>query len=337
MARTGRRGTGGRGDVTPTPSGRPPGALWYRPKHDSGKARPPRSRRGRQRGFRRFVPHRLQRLFQRKYWWLWVFVIAPCVLILGTMATLVIAYETIGIPDTPPLKQTTYLYDDKGHLITTLFRGEDRTPVPLSEMPKNLIHAVLATEDAGYYHHGAVSPVAIVRAAWADVTHGSYVQGGSTITQQYVKLVYTGSEQSIFRKIKEAIIAIKLEHKYTKNQILEKYLNTVYFGHGAYGVQAAAKTYWGIDAKDLSLVQDATLAGEINAPSLYDAIDHRTAAKQRRNFVLQRMVDTGYITQAKADALAKKPVRTIGDIQRVVPAPYFTEYARRWLVEHYDC
>src|SRR5438552_19021401 len=99
-------------------------------------------------------------------------------------------------------------------------------------MPKQLQKAVLAAEDSGFYHHGAISPVSILRAGWADLTHGSYVQGGSTITQQYVKIVYTGAERSIFRKIKAAILAIKLEHKSTNNQFLEKYLNTVYFRHG---------------------------------------------------------------------------------------------------------
>jgi penicillin-binding protein 1A len=264
-----------------------------------------------------------------------LFVVAPAVLAIGVFATLVFAYETINIPSVPPLKQTTYLYDRNGHLITTLFRGQDRTAIPLSDMPKHLRQAVLAVEDAGFYHHGAISPVSIVRAAWADLTHGSYVQGGSTITQQYVKIVYTGSERSLFRKIKEAILAIKLEHKYSKNQILQKYLNTVYFGQGAYGVQSAAQTYFGVDAKDLTLTQDATLAGAIAAPSRFDPIVHPVHAKARRDYVLQRMADVGDISQKRADRLGLQPLKTIRETHRVVRSAYFVEYARRWLEQRY--
>src|SRR5207237_2392297 len=118
--------------------------------------------------------HLFRRFFRRKYWWLWLFIVGPAVLALGLFATLLFAYETINIPAVPPLKQTTYVYDRGGHIISTLYRGEDRTAIPLSEMPKRFRQAVLATEDAGFYHHGAISPLSIVRAAWADVTHGSY-------------------------------------------------------------------------------------------------------------------------------------------------------------------
>src|SRR5207302_1281696 len=119
--------------------------------------------------------------------------------------------------------------------------------------------AVIAIEDKNFYHEGGVSYSGILRAAIADLRHRQIQQGGSTITQQYVKLVITGSQQSFARKLREAIIAQKLAHQYTKPQILEKYLNTVYFGNGAYGAQAAAATYWGIPASKLSTLQSATL------------------------------------------------------------------------------
>ena len=303
------------------------------------KPRRQRSRRPgpRYRGLRRFFHrrHLVRRFFRLKYWWLWLFVVGPLVLMLGVFVTLVVAYESIGIPSVPPLKQTTYIYDRNHHLITTLYRGEDRTAIPFGEMPIRLRQAVIAAEDAGFYHHGAISPVSILRAGWADLTHGSYVQGGSTITQQYVKIVYTGAERSIFRKIKEAILAIKLEHKYTKNQILEKYLNTVYFGHGAYGVEAAAKTYYGKDAKYLTPIQDATLAGAIAAPSRFDPIDHPAAALIRRNYALHRMAQVGYIPTTMYQRLRRQPVKTIGDVQRRVPAAAFVEYTRRWLQQEY--
>src|SRR5207247_7350402 len=141
----------------------PPGALWYRPRHGQPKGPRGPKRRTKPKGLRRMFRrrHLFRRFFRRKYWWLWLFVVAPSVLILGVSATLMIAYATIDIPGPPHIKQTTYLYDRNGQLITTLFRGEDRTPIPLSDMPKHLREAAIATEDAGFYHHGAISPFAI--------------------------------------------------------------------------------------------------------------------------------------------------------------------------------
>src|SRR5207247_7795644 len=134
-----------------------------------------------------------------------------------------------------------------------------------------------------------LSPFPIVRAALADLTHRRLEQGGSTITQQYVKNVYTGSERTFARKIREAILAVKIAHTYSKDEILGRYLNTVYFGNGAYGVQAAAEKYWGIPARNLSTLQSATLAALIRAPATYAPIRHPAAAKARRNLVLSRL------------------------------------------------
>src|SRR5204862_3869144 len=127
--------------------------------------------------------------------------------------------------------------------------------------PAHLREAVIVIEGKGFYHHGAINFFSIVRAAWNDLVQKTSLQGGSTITQQYVKNVYTGSQRTLARKIKEAMIAVKLEKKYSKNQILQKYLNTIYFGHGAYGVEAAAQTYFGVHARQLSVLQSALLAG----------------------------------------------------------------------------
>ena len=198
--------------------------------------------------------------------------VVPLLVVVGVIGTLWFAYARIQIPNAPPGPQTTFVYDRHGKLVTTFHAEVNRTEISFDQMPQSIKDAVIAVEDKGYYHHGGVSVVGIVRAAWQDLVHRSAVQGGSTITQQYVKNVYTGSERTFGRKIKEALLAVKLEHEYSKNQILEKYLNTVYFGHGAYGVQAAAKTYWGEDAKNLTLLQDATLAGAINAPSAKPAL-----------------------------------------------------------------
>src|SRR4029453_15304070 len=154
-----------------------------------------------------------------------------------------------------------------------------------------------------------VSYFSIIRAGWADATHGKIEQGGSTITQQYVKNVYTGNKRTFGRKIKEAILAVKVDHKYSKDEILGRYLNTVYFGNGAYGVQAAAQVYFGIPARKLNLLQAATLAEIIPAPARYDPVDQPDVAKVRRNSVLQKMADQGYISQAEADQLVEEPVK----------------------------
>ena len=189
-------------------------------------------------------------------------------------------------------------------------------------MPESLRDAVLAVEDHGFYDHPGIDPVGILRAAWTDLIKHETVQGGSTITQQLVKQVYAGSyvkqpdgtteyvvpPRTIKEKIREALLAIKLEKTLSKDQILARYLNTIYLGHGAYGVQAAAQTYWGVDAADLTVKQSATLAGLITSPSRFDPIDHPEDSKVRRDYALDQMVHYGYLDQAKADEIKAEKV-----------------------------
>lgn len=241
------------------------------------------------------------------------------------------SYTDIQVPQAPRLPQTTYLYDRNGRLITTLHAEVNRTEVPLKAISPNLQHAVISVEDKDFYKHGGVDPKALLRAAIADVQSGQIVQGGSTITQQYVKLVFTGSERTLSRKLKEAILAEKLDRMFTKDQILEKYLNLVYFGHGAYGAEAAAETFFGHHAADLSVVQAALLAGMIQAPADYDPSLHKERAKQRRDVVLQRMGQQGYITPDKADQLMAKPVKIRKSSRAPVPAAYFVSYVSQLL------
>ena len=177
--------------------------------------------------------------------------------------------------------------------------------------PSRLRDAVIAVEDHGFYEHPGIDPVGILRAAWTDLIKHETVQGGSTITQQLVKQVYAGSyvkqpdgtteyvvpPRTIKEKIREALLAIKLEKTLSKDQILARYLNTIYLGHGAYGVQAAAQTYWGVDAADLTVKQSATLAGLITSPSRFDPIDHPEDSKVRRDYALDQMVHYGYLDQ----------------------------------------
>jgi len=244
-------------------------------------------------------------------------------------------YSSIHLPAVPPLRQTTYLLDRSGRPITELHAAVNRTVIPFARMPLHFRQAVVAVEDKRFYSHDGVDPLAIARAAWSDVQDGSFDQGGSTITQQYVKTVFTGSEPTLGRKIREAVMAIKLEHELTKDQILAKYLNTIYFGHGAYGVQAAARTYFGRDAANLTLLQSATLAGAIAGPSRYDPMVHRAAARVRRNYVLRQMVQIGAIGEARATRLAGEPVKTIVPQVLRSPAAYFADYTRRYLESRY--
>src|SRR5438874_8751597 len=173
--------------------------------------------------------------------------------LLGATAIGGIAYviAQVPLPKDAPLAQTTILTDASGKQLAVLHGDENRLPVKLNVVPRVLQDAVIASEDRKFYSHSGVDPVGIVRATWADLRHHAKVQGGSSITQQYVKNTFVGSQRTLMRKVKEAAIAMKIERKYSKRQILERYLNTVYFGRGAYGVQAAAHAYFGPD-KDVS-------------------------------------------------------------------------------------
>src|ERR671931_936970 len=260
--------------------------------------------------------------------------LAPPFIAAGKGAQLANAlYDRTKIPHAPHLPRTTFLYDRTGHLLMTLHGAVDRTPIPFSEMPKVLRQAVIAAEDADFYREGGVNIRSIFRAALINLRHHQIVQGGSTITQQYVKDVYTGDKRTVARKIREAIIAQKLSHIYTKSQILQRYLNEVYLGHGAYGVEAAAQRYFGIHASKLDLLQSATLAGIIAAPSEFDPITNREDAKGRRNYVLYRMAHLGMISKHKAHRLAHKPVATASQTTPQVPGRYFLSYVKKAL-EH---
>jgi penicillin-binding protein 1A len=257
----------------------------------------------------------------------------PLVLVVALLTALTVVYVRLPLPKGPPAPQTTLLLDRGGRLIATLHAEVDRTDIRIEAMPRHLRHAVIAVEDAGFYSHHGVSPVAIIRAAFANLLAGGIEQGGSTITQQYVKNAYTGSERTIVRKVEEALLAIKLEREISKDEILERYLNSIYFGRGAYGIEAAARVYFGVPASELRLIESATLAGLIAAPAHYDPVEHPTRARGRRNHVLDRMAEHEMISRHRAVALARRPVATIG---RAEPpsgrAPYFVDHVTDQLV-----
>ena len=288
--------------------------------------------------------------FFRRFWW--VFLAVP-VLVVGAVAgALVYAYSQIQLPKTLPPIQSTFIYDRNGTLLASIHGAVDRTIIPFKQMPQSLLDAVVAVEDHGFYQHAGVDPVGILRAAWTDLIKHQAVQGGSTITEQLVKQVYAGNyvrqpdgsteyvvpPRTIKEKIREALLAIKLEKTLNKDQILARYLNTIYLGHGAYGVQAAAQTYWGVDAKDLTVKQSATLAGLISSPSLFDPVDHPVDSRVRRDYALDQMVHYGYLSQKQADAIKATKVTT-APTKQVIKSPanseYFVDYAKRYLVNRY--
>lgn len=176
--------------------------------------------------------------------------------------------------------------------------------VPYDQIPDLLKKGIIATEDRRYYDHGAIDLIGVGRAALTNYMAGETVEGGSTIAQQTVKNIFLSNERTMTRKVEELALAVQLEHNYSKEQILELYLNTIYFGHGAYGVREASHTYFGKEPKDLDLSQCAMLAGLPQAPSAYDPIAHPQEGAKRMTTVLALMAQEGYITPEEAAASA---------------------------------
>jgi penicillin-binding protein 1A len=238
--------------------------------------------------------------------------------------------------------QTSFFVDAAGNQLAVLHGGENRVPVTYDRMPKVLIDAVVATEDRNYFTHGGLDPIGIARATWADIRHKKAVQGGSTITQQYVKNVYLGRERTFVRKLKEAVIAVKLERKYDKKQILERYLNTIYFGRGAYGVQAAARAYFAKDVAALTLPEAAFLAGAIRSPVAADPIRNVGLAATVRDRALAAMVRAKAITPAERFAAEQQPVTVVAPAAAATTysrsdkgTQYFVDYVRQELVARF--
>jgi penicillin-binding protein 1A len=248
---------------------------------------------------------------------------------LSVVFMIMYAFARIPEPNDISTAQSVIVVDPHGKLIGRIHADADRLSIPLSQMPMDLRHAVIATEDRTFYSNPGISLTGIVRAAFADVFGGGH-QGGSTITQQYVKNAFVGSQHSLLRKAKEAVIALKLDHQRTKDQILELYLNTIYFGRGAYGVEAAAEAYFGTHARSLTLSESAMLAGLIRSPEGYDPGKDPEAAANRRNVVLGLMVSHGYITQDAADK-AKAAKVTVRVRVAAGIAPHYLEDVQRFL------
>ncbi|MEE4355553.1 MAG: PBP1A family penicillin-binding protein [Desulfococcaceae bacterium] len=233
----------------------------------------------------------------------------------------------------PP--QVTSVYAADGQKIGEFYR-ERRIVIPLSRMPENLIRAFIAAEDARFFSHQGLDYIGIARAFFKNIEAGTVVQGGSTITQQVIKSFLLGNERSYERKCKEAVLAYRIDRAFGKEEILFLYLNQIYLGYGAYGVEAAAENYFGKTAAELNLAECAMLGGLAKAPGKDTPARRPDRAEKRQKYVLRRMVSEGYITQAQADDALKTPLK-IQPRQNWFAhgVPYFTEYIRQYMEERY--
>ncbi len=273
-----------------------------------------------------------------------IFIISSIlVLVLATGGILVLYYlnslPTLEELTPSPIAQTSKVYALDGSLVTEFHSEENREIIPFHEMSQYIKDAVVAVEDKRFYEHQGVDYIRIIGAFIADIKAGDLSQGASTITQQYIKNVYFTPEKTFRRKINEALIAIQLERNYTKDKILEMYLNTVCFGSGAYGIQKASEIYFGVDASELTLPQAALLAGLVRIPEVYSPFNDIEKSKTRRNLVLQLMYDQGFIdTDQYLDALAEPVVinqdRTYNsELFSSRIAPYFIDYVKQNLYD----
>ena len=247
---------------------------------------------------------------------------------------------TIDLPSVADLRDyhppaATTVFDDDNQIVGEFFT-ERRIPVPIERIPAALTKAVISAEDANFYSHPGLDFMGILRALIKNIAAGEVVQGGSTITQQVVKSLLLTPERSLRRKVREAVLAYRLERYLTKDDILYLYLTQIYFGNGAYGVQSAAQNYFGCNVEELDLAQCAMLAALPRAPTRYSPLNNPALAKERQRYVLGRMVEGGFITRDQADEAARRPVviKEREDINLKI-APYYVEYVREYLAEKY--
>ena len=257
----------------------------------------------------------------------------------GTGAYLLYQHFIEALPDISQLKSyqpslITSVYADDNTPVAQFF-VERRVLIPLERIPALLKQATLAVEDARFYSHEGIDVIGIARAAWSNMQAGEVVEGASTITQQVAKMLFLTHRKTVERKVREVILAMRMERLLSKDEILEIYLNQTYYGHGAYGVEAASNVYFGKSVGDLTLDEAALLAGLPKAPTAYSPYNTPDRALKRRAHVLRRMVETGYITdeeemRAQGVVLQLRPRQ-----ETTVKAPYFIEHVRRYLEEQY--
>ncbi len=279
--------------------------------------------------------HGLRRAWPWLRWPVYGFA-ALVVVVLGLGAWL---WTTTELPPTPSVAASAVLVDHTGEELAVLAQEGLRLEVDLDEVAPVAVDALIAAEDRRFYDHGGIDPTGIARALWNNVTDDS-TQGGSTLTQQLVKNTYLTSDRTLTRKVREAVLAVKLDRTEDKDVILERYLNTVYFGRGAYGIEAAARTWFDTTAADLTPEQAALLTGMLRAPESLGPDDHPEAARQRRDAVLDAMAAMGTLDTDEAERAKGTPVEvTAADpsptVLRAGVAPHFVEHVRGLLVERF--
>ncbi len=289
---------------------------------------------------RRERPRKKSSLVKRIFVFLMVIVLIAGA---GTAAGLMVSVSKY-LPDVSANIQpnaSSRIYDSKGRLITMVHAEENRIPVPITQVPQNLQNAFVAAEDVRFYEHHGIDPRGILRAMWSNLITGNATgQGGSTITQQLARNAFLTQEQTLKRKLLEVVLAFQIEKQYTKKQILEMYMNQIYFGQGCYGIQTASRVYFGKDVKDLTLPQCALLAGLPNSPNYYSPFRSLEAAKYRQGIVLDQMAKYGYISEADAEAAKKadlhlaKPQSSSNGTDST--ASYFISYVIQLISDKYD-
>ncbi|HEY0614559.1 MAG TPA: transglycosylase domain-containing protein, partial [Candidatus Elarobacter sp.] len=265
-----------------------------------------------------------------------VLVLFGVLLFVGIVAGIVASYSR-NLPDINRMadyqpSRSTRVFARNGVPLANLYR-ENRTWLPIEKVPVMVRNAFIATEDAHFYQHHGIDFGGIARAALADYRHQQF-QGASTITQQLARGLFLSNEVSYARKIQEALLAMEIERYYTKDEILERYLNLIFFGSGAYGVEAAAHTYFGTDVAHLTLPQAAIIAGLPAAPSDYSPFVNFPHAKQRQRHVLERMAEAGFITRAQAASAERAPLNLLHERPQGLQSyryPYFTTYVTHLL------
>jgi penicillin-binding protein 1A len=276
-----------------------------------------------------------QALWSRPFAWLWAkrAWVAAAIGVIFIASTLYVLWAVRDLPN--PTQDVlaagdVVVLDRNGKLIEDWNpAGHYHINLTLQEMGPYAPGSVLAAEDRNFYNHGAVDVTSIARALWVDVMSRGLNEGGSTITQQLVKMQLLTPQKSLTRKVQELVLAVAIEQRYSKDQILTMYLNRVYFGHGAYGVGAAAKTYFDKDAKDLTPAQAAFLAGLIQAPTAYDPVAHYDLARERELYVIRGLVSTGKLSSSEADKATSEDVKAELKIQstaRQSQAPHFVDH-----------
>jgi len=248
-------------------------------------------------------------------------------------------YFAHDLPSVEALKNykpstVTRLFSEDGEVIGEFFT-EKRYVVSLERVPYHLVHAFISSEDARFFQHKGLDYIAILRALARNIFSGEILQGGSTITQQVVKSLLLTPEKSFSRKIREAILAYKIEKYLSKEDILFLYLNQIYLGHGAYGIAAAAENYFGKPVEDLNLSESALLAGLPQAPSKYSPYNHPDQARRRQAYVLNRMVEQGFVDAGQLQKALQAPLRIKKDSPSIEKAPYFVEHVRKYIEEKY--